>query len=80
MYKVVRYFTDLQDNNHEYKAGDIFPRKGLTVSDERLEELSSKKNKQGVVLIEKVDEKPVEKTTETKKPAKKRATKKKETA
>lgn len=55
-YKVIHYFTDLQDFNHPYKVGDIFPRLGLKVSNERLEELASSKNKQGKPLIEKVEE------------------------
>lgn len=56
MYKVISYFTDLQDFNHPYKVGDEFPRLGLKVSDKRLEELASNKNKQGKPLIEKVEE------------------------
>ena len=55
-YKVIHYFTDLQDFNHPYKVGDTFPRLGLKVSNERLEELASNKNKQGKPLIEKVEE------------------------
>ena len=55
-YKVIHYFTDLQDFNHPYKVGDTFPRLGLKVSNERLEELASDKNKQGKPLIEKVEE------------------------
>lgn len=55
-YKVIHYFTDLQDFNHPYKVGDIFPRKGLSVSDERIRELSSKNNRQGKILIEKLDD------------------------
>lgn len=51
MYKVVRYFTDLQDNGHPYKVGDAFPRNGLTVSKERLAELSGYNNKQRTPLI-----------------------------
>ena len=43
MYKVIEYFTDLQDANYEYNVGDTFPRKGLNVSDERLTELSTKR-------------------------------------
>ena len=59
MYKVIKMFTDLQDNNFKYNAGDIFPRKGLKVSDERLEELSTTKNRRHVPLIEKIEkEKP----------------------
>lgn len=55
-YKVIHYFTDLQDFNHPYKVGDTFPRLGLKVSDKRLDELASGKNKQGKPLIEKVEE------------------------
>lgn len=56
MYKVISYFTDLQDSNHPYKVGDEFPRLGLKVSDKRLEELASNKNRQGKPLIKKVEE------------------------
>lgn len=56
MYKVIEYFTDLQDNNHEYNVGDTFPRDGLNVSDDRLTELSTKNNRQRKPLIERVDE------------------------
>lgn len=56
MYKVIKFFTDLHDNEHPYNVGDTFPRKGITVTEERLKELSSDKNKQGQPLIEKVEE------------------------
>ena len=56
MYKVISYFADLQDFNHPYKVGDEFPRLGLKVSDKRLEELASNKNRQGKPLIKKVEE------------------------
>ena len=59
-YKVIHYFTDLQDFNHPYKVGDIFPRQGMKVSDERLDELSSKKNKQKKPLIKRVSEETIE--------------------
>lgn len=55
MYRVVKFFTDLQDNNYPYHEGDIFPRHGKEVSDARLKELASNYNKRGVILIEKVD-------------------------
>ena len=57
-YKVIHYFTDLQDFNHPYRVGDTFPREGMKVSEKRLEELSTSKNKQKKPLIELV--KPVE--------------------
>lgn len=58
MYKVIKSFTDLQDNNHAYYAGDIFPRNGVEVDAERIAELSSDKNRLGVPLIEEVAENP----------------------
>lgn len=57
MYKVLKYFVDLQDNNFEYKAGDIFPRSGLVVTEERLAELAGSENRQGVPLIQLVEPK-----------------------
>ena len=58
MYKVIKYFTDLQDNNYAYYVGDTFPRNGVEAGAERIAELSSDKNLQGVPLIEEVAEKP----------------------
>lgn len=57
MYKVLAYFTDLQDNNHPYDEGDIFPRDGLSVSENRLQELSSTQNRRKIKLIELVEDK-----------------------
>lgn len=57
MYKVIKSFADLQDNNFLYKVGDPFPRKGLKVSESRLAELASSNNKQGEPLI-KAEEAP----------------------
>lgn len=50
-YKVVKDFKDLKDNDHVYKTGDSFPRFGVNVGNERIEELSTKNNKRGEVLI-----------------------------
>lgn len=58
MYKVIKYFTDLQDNNYAYYVGDTFPRNGVEVGAERIAELASDKNRLGVPLIEEVVEKP----------------------
>lgn len=55
-YKVIHFFTDLQDNNHPYKVGDYFPRLGKDVSANRINELATDKNKQGKPLIRKVEE------------------------
>lgn len=63
-YTVIKYFTDLQDNNFAYNEGDTFPREGLEVSDERIEELSTTANRRGIALIEKVEEDVVEQVEE----------------
>lgn len=69
MYKVIKFFTDLQDNNYPYQAGDNYPRFGYLPSAERLEELMGSNNKHGVPLIQFVEEAAEEK------PKKKRAKK-----
>ena len=72
MYKVIRDFFDLQDNAHQYKAGDAFPRDGYTPTPGRLSALSSEKNRRGIPLIMEIKE-------ETEKPVKKQPAKKKTT-
>ena len=70
MYKVIKHFTDLQDNNFAYQVGDEYPRKGLSVLPSRIKELASDKNRQGCHLIEEipdVDDKPEMKTKSIKK-------------
>lgn len=58
MYKVIKYFTDLQDNGFEYEEGDEFPRKGLIVPSSRLKALSTINNRRKEVLIREVPEEP----------------------
>lgn len=55
-YRVLVRFRDLQDNRYIYNVGDKFPRVGLNVSDARIEELSTTKNRRGVRLIKRVSE------------------------
>lgn len=55
MYKVIKAFTDLQDDNYKYEVGGVYPRTGYTPDEERVSELSSSSNRQGVPLIEKID-------------------------
>ena len=65
MYKVIKHFVDLQDNNYKYDVGDTYPRKGLNVLQSRINELASDKNKQKTPLIEEipeVEEKPKKKS------------------
>ena len=58
MYKVIKSFTDLQDNNYAYYVGDTFPHDGVDVGADRIAELASDKNRLGVPLIEEIAEKP----------------------
>lgn len=55
MYRVVKFFRDLQDNNHAYHVGDSFPHDGMEVSEERLVELSTDANRRHMPLIVKVE-------------------------
>lgn len=66
-YEVIKYFTDLQDGDHPYNVGDVFPRPGVAVTDARLQELSTSANRQGVPLIQAVEEKPAKATKDTRK-------------
>lgn len=65
MYKVIKHFTDLQDNNFAYNVGDEYPRKGMSVLPSRIKELAGKKNRQGCPLIEEIPE--IEETPKKKK-------------
>lgn len=56
MYKAIDNFVDLQDNNYRYHTGDVFPRKGIDVSKERIEELASDKNRRHKPVIVEVKE------------------------
>lgn len=56
MFAVIKSFTDLKDKNYLYLEGDVYPREGFEVSDERLAELSTTANRRGEPLIEKVEE------------------------
>lgn len=66
MYKVIHYFTDLQDNDYAYHVGDEYPRHGLSVSDTRIKELSGSENKQKTPLISYVEDVNVVEKTYTK--------------
>lgn len=65
-YEVIRFFTDLRDYDHAYNVGDEFPRQGVTVSEERLAELSSNRNRQGRPLIRAVEDPENQKPEEQK--------------
>ena len=62
-YKVLSFFSDGQDNFHEYNAGDTYPRKGYTPTEERIAVLSGTDNASGRPMIEatnEVIEEPIE--------------------
>ena len=52
-YKVIADFKDLQDNNHEYSVGDVYPVEGSPEpSQDRIETLLGTNNKLGRAVIE----------------------------
>lgn len=61
MYRVIEYFEDLQDNGRAYNVGDVFPVDGVTVTEKRIAELASDKNRRKKPLIEAIEEKPKKK-------------------
>ena len=62
-YKVLRFFNDLQDDNYYYETGSVYPRDGLNPSQNRIDELASAENKQGIPLIEEIKAPEQPKTT-----------------
>lgn len=56
MYKVIKSFSDLQDNGFVYEVGDVFPRLGKEITQERADELASKNNKRKEALIKYIEE------------------------
>lgn len=54
-YRVLKSFTDSQDDNHVYRAGDKYPRSGRGKK-ERIEELSGSDNLLKRPLIAEVKE------------------------
>lgn len=59
-YKVIKMFTDGQDDFYRYEVGDKYPRKGYKPSKKRIEGLLGTGNKQGVPLIKEVKSRLVE--------------------
>lgn len=72
---VVVPFIDLEDGHHMYRKGDIYPREGLNVSDERIMQLLSTQNKAHKSFLERVAEPITEESSavaETEQPKKRR--------
>lgn len=75
MYKVIKYFVDLQDSNHAYNVGDEYPRIGLEVTEQRIAELAGCENRQKqplIELVQPIEEAPAEKPKRTRKTAAKK--------
>lgn len=70
-YIVISFFTDLHDNDHPYNVGDIFPRSGVEVTEQRIAELAGSNNKQHKPLIKCVEEAPKKTAKRAKKAAEK---------
>jgi hypothetical protein len=51
-YTVKEDFVDIHDDSHLYRAGEKYPRPGVSVSEERITELASTQNRVGRALIE----------------------------
>lgn len=77
MYEVIKYFTDLEDDNFAYHVGDTYPREGKEVTMERINALLSGNNKRNakfiVEQIPSVSEAKEEAQKETKEAPKKKA-------
>ena len=77
MYRVIRNFHDLEDFTvtkagriyHEYKAGEVYPRKGVTPSGGRIGMLMSSENALGTPLIEPLATAPAEEPAAAEEPA-----------
>ena len=50
-YRVIEEFCDMQDHDYKYSVGDTYPRRGMTLSKNRAELLSTDHNKLGRPLI-----------------------------
>lgn len=46
----------MTDNNFSYQAGDVFPREGLEVGQDRIDQLLSDKNRLKQAVIEEISE------------------------
>lgn len=65
MYRVKVSFQDLEDNRHQYHAGDTFPRPGLEVSEARLHSLLTGENRRKLKIIEEVSDDGLESSAQS---------------
>lgn len=66
MYKAIVTFKDLKDDSYAYHPGDKYPRDGFTPTPERIEELSTEKNRRGIPVIAEIKPKKETKKEEPK--------------
>lgn len=59
-YVVIKDFSDLEDEGYIYRAGDVYPREGVELDEERTDSLLTTDNKRKTPLIVQiaVDEEP----------------------
>jgi hypothetical protein len=65
MYRVIRAFRDLKNNEHYYAVGDTYPVAGYKPANARIDELVKGTNANGHVYLEKIEEKPSKKAPKT---------------
>lgn len=74
-YRALIWFFDKDDNAHEYRPGDVYPRDGYVPSAKRLADLLTGNNSTGKPMISgeepEKEEKPKKKTTTKATPKKK---------
>jgi len=58
-YRAIRYFVDLKDNKYPYSVGDEYPRKGLSVDQNRINGLLGTENGQRRPVIEIITEEEI---------------------
>lgn len=51
-FKVIKAFTDLDDDKHVYQKDDAYPREGYEPTQERIDSLANGYNKRNEALIE----------------------------
>lgn len=68
MYIVIKEFVDLENNEHRYKAGDVFPFDNKKVSQERIINLATSLNNLGAPLITFIEDEVKKTTTRKSKP------------
>lgn len=68
-YRVIVRFKDLKDGNRLYEVGAEYPRPGVKVSKERLNELATDLNRRKIPLIELVQEEPEKQVKTTRRKA-----------